>query len=129
MELDRMAAPTERDPRWQLGAVLDRRDLKVGQYIAGLDAYIVAEEFVYAPGQTFSTGLLGTDTLPKLSMTRRLRYDSMWGSHSGYLFPATGVAYNLMGCAPNDGAIVNGCQVPERVTLYIQPRKASLEEI
>lgn len=105
----------EPDDRYDLGAVIDRRTLKIGDMIANGYYYVTADESVYAP-QTVEIGPVGQLQHPQLELARRLTIRPIYGNHYGYLFPETGVFYNVE-TGHGGFSVVNGGTMPEQVTL------------
>lgn len=113
----------EPDDRYNLGEVIDRRTLKIGDMIANGYYYVTDDESVYAP-QTIEIGPVGQLHHPQLQLARRLTIRPIYGSHHGYLFPDTGVFYNVE-TGHGGFSIVNGATMPEQVTLLERKNVAS----
>lgn len=108
-------APKPKDdiPGWELGDIIPIERIAIGDRIAGLDCTVTSEDAVYAPGQSIEIGHVGSERLPLLKMTRRLKFQSMFGNHSGYLFPNERKAYNM-----EQHWVVNGFNLTDTVQLY-----------
>jgi hypothetical protein len=100
---------------WPHGDTININHLKVGDRVANGSFAVVADELVLAE-QNIAIGPLGQVDTPKFKLARRLKFESMFGSHHGYLFPETGMSYNLY--SYSNPAIVNAVRLPKMVTLF-----------
>lgn len=100
---------------WPHGATININHLKVGDRVANGSFAVVADELVLAE-QCIAIGPLGQVSTPNFKLARRLKFESMFGSHHGYLFPETGMSYNLY--SYSNPAIVNFVKLPQMVTLF-----------